>query len=139
MPIKRSFEQTKYTLEEFYSEREMAGDYTSVGEHMLAFLRTINELFPTTQLFGLTSHYRLVIRSEDTLGSEWLIIVSAVAGWYYFEFLVPKEKAPWENAFVRGEAKSLDDAKKYLLIAMRECEGWKTNDELKQRLAEYNV
>lgn len=139
MPIHRSSEQRPITLQEFYSENEMGSDYTFVGEQMLTFLQAIDELFPYTQLFGLTSHYRLVIKKEDRSASEWYIIVAALANEFYFEYLMPKDIAPWQRAYVRGTARSLEEAKRFLLIAMRECDGWKENEELKQRLDEYNL
>lgn len=43
---------------------------------------------------------------------------------YHFEYLVPKDKQPAENAYVRGQANDLEEAKKYLLIAMHKCGGW---------------
>jgi hypothetical protein len=132
MPINRSSQQTRMTLEEFYSQNEVGKDYSLIGEQMLAFLKVINETFTETKLWGLTSHYRLVIQKEDKPDADWLIIVSTLAGQFYFEYLIPKTKAPWENAFVTGTAKSLEEAKKFLLIAMIECEGWKDNSELKR-------
>jgi hypothetical protein len=54
----------------------------------------------------------------------------------YFEYLMPAEKAPWPGATVRGTAGSLAEAKKYLLIAMKESGGWPNNRELEQQLRE---
>ena len=54
---------------------------------------------------------------------------------YHFEYLVPKDKQPWENAYVRGQANDLEEAKKHLLIAMHECGGWAGNEELETLLS----
>jgi len=40
---------------------------------------------------------------------------------------------------VRGEAKSIKEAKKFLLIAMKECQGWKGNLELERLLYENGI
>ncbi|NRB61676.1 MAG: hypothetical protein HRU40_01370, partial [Saprospiraceae bacterium] len=56
----------------------------------------------------------------------------------YIEYLIPENKQPWEHAMVRGEAKSLEEAKKFLLIAMKKSEGWKGNLELERLLNDVN-
>lgn len=98
---------------------------------MLAFVNMINETFKETELWGLTSHSRFVIQAKDNWKAEWYITVANIGtNDYYFEYLMPKDKQPWEHARIRGEANSLEEAKKYLLIAMHESEGWKENAEL---------
>lgn len=139
MPIQRCSEQRRCTLEEFYSEKEMGAHYAYCGEQMLCFIKLINELFPKTQLFGVTSHFRLVVQREDSTELDWFIIVSALAGDFYFEYLMPERKAPWRKAYVGGVANSLEEAKEYLLIAMKECEAWKDNAELNQLLTDYRI
>lgn len=139
MPIQRSSEQRRCTLEEFYSEKEMGTHYPYAGEQMLHFIKLINGLFPKTQLFGLTSHFRLIIQKEDSPERNGFILVSALAGDFYFEYLLPERKAPWKDAYVRGTANSLEEAKHYLLIAMKECEAWKDNAELNQLLSDCNL
>jgi hypothetical protein len=49
---------------------------------------------------------------------------------------MPAHKAPWPYATVQGTPNSLEEAKKYLLIAMNESEGWKENLELRQFISE---
>ena len=140
MPIKRCSDQKAITLEAFYKDVSKHHNQKpfDVGEKMLSLLKLINELFTNTQLWGLTSHYRLVIQSEDNWKSDWLIIISNIGvDEYYFEYLIPTHKSPWPNAMVRGEAKNIEDAKRYLLIAMRESEGWVGNKELDKLLKEH--
>lgn len=140
MSITRNTSQDKISLEEFYGELvsngekfEKEGDFNiRLGKGMIRFLEMINETFKETQLWGLTSLIRLIIQKEDDWKSDWYVIISGGADENYrIEYLIPEDKRPWENAMVHGEAKNLDEAKKYLIIAMNECGGWKDNLELK--------
>jgi hypothetical protein len=89
---------------------------------------------------GLTSHSRLILQSADDSASEWYVTINSIGpDYYFFEYLLPANRRPWRNAQVRGEAQSLADAEKYLLIAMRESEGWVGNEELNKLLAERNL
>lgn len=139
MPITRCSAQPSMTLEEFYSPSSLGQWYQYTGEQMLNFIQEINILFPTTSLFGLTSHNRLMILNTDSSESESFIILSALAGEYYFEYLIPTDLAPWNGAYVRGTAKSTEEAKTFLLIAMRECRGWVGNHELINNLKAFNL
>jgi hypothetical protein len=125
-------------LEEFYGQFFQGSlGYQTAAEDMLRFVTAVNELFQETQLWGLTSHARLVIQNASNWESEWLVTVSSVGAQYYLEYLLPADKRPWEGAYVRGEAKSLEEAKTYLLISMRESQGWTGNQELQRRLQEF--
>jgi len=145
MPIIRNSDQSE-ELEALYqslSDREslqykvLNGVTIGSGQYMQQLLALINELFPHTQLWGLTSHYRLVVQNADDWRADWLIIIMAgIEGTYYFEYLLPAASRPWPGAMVRGEASTLADAKRYLLIAMRECGGWVANTELAAHLQE---
>ena len=67
MPITRNSDQRKQTLEQFYFEISEEEQYSSksYGKLMLNLLEMINHTFTKTQLWGLTSHYRLVIQAES--------------------------------------------------------------------------
>ncbi|GAB4048698.1 hypothetical protein [Spirosoma litoris] len=139
MPIKRCSEQKRCTLEEFYIElsETSANAYVDVGKAMLAFVDLINDTFKETLIWGLTSHARLILQTKDDSAADSLVVISNIGTKeYYFEYLIPADKRPWKYAYVRGEAYSLAEAKKYLLIAMRESEGWIDNAELRQLLIE---
>ena len=142
MPIKNSSDQKGKTLEEFYMElsEHKSNNWVHVGKKMLELIKMINNIFEETQLWGLTSHARLVIQSEDNWESNWYIIIASNGtDNYFFEYLIPEDKQPWEGAMVRGEAKSIKEAKKFLLIAMKECQGWKGNLELERLLYENGI
>lgn len=139
MPIKRTSDQSQ-TLEQYYSEMLASENQLQQwkGRDMLAFIEVVNQTFVETQLYGLTSIDRLIIQAENSWKSDWYVIVSAVAGEYYFEYLMPKSKAPWENALVRGTAKSLQETRRYLIVSMKESEGWKGNFELEKLVATFS-
>ena len=50
---------------------------------------------------------------------------------YKRQYLIPNEKSPWQNAYIKGVANSLDEAKDYLLKSMKGCNAWSESDELK--------
>lgn len=147
MPIARNSDQGG-TLEEFYQEiaaREKQQYNTlegiiGLGKATLHLLARINELFPTTQLWGLTSLGHLVIQHADDWQTDWFIrITGGLLGEYQFEYLLPPDRRPWPGAYVRGEAPTLVDAERYLLIAMRECRGWENNAELAAHLTRHGL
>ena len=143
MPIiKYSNDLSDQTLEEYYERLKVPYNNrsTEVGKKMLEFLKMINEVFKKTMLWGITSHMCLVIRSVDDWQSSPNVIVSNSGGQsYHFEYLIPKNKQPWKNAKVSGDAKNLEKAKRYLLIAMKESEGWKGNEELEGLLEKNGI
>lgn len=141
MPIKRNSSQDITGLKEFYNE--LIGNpeapegtnfiLSTAGKNMLRFIEMINETFKDTQLWGLTSVDRLVIQREDNSESEWYITIASIAdGSFLVQYLMPTKKRPWKNAAVHGSAENLEEAKRLLIIAMNECEGWKENQELKE-------
>jgi hypothetical protein len=141
MPITRNSSQDKISLEEFYEELISSGEKFGkendfnirVGKGMIQFLEMINKTFKQTQLWGLTSLIRLIIQKENDWKSDWYVIISGgTNGNYRIEYLISENKRPGENAKVQREAKNLNEAKKYLVIAMNECGGWKDNEELKR-------
>ena len=130
-----------------HSSKSLIGIYEEVANYdnnpvwkikskaMIDLINQINEIFTDTQLWGLTSHDRLVLLSENNWDSKWHVIIENIGSKeYYFEYLIPENKSPWENGTTKGVARSLDEAKKYLGIAMRESEGWKGNTELENLL-----
>lgn len=58
---------------------------------------------------------------------------------YQLEYLLPASKRPWEQAFVQGQSQSLAETKQYLLIAMRESEGWVGNQAFEAVLAQHGL
>ncbi|OJJ21274.1 hypothetical protein BKI52_11970 [marine bacterium AO1-C] len=133
MPIKRSQQQAHESLEDFYKRDEWKGGWEIAAKNMLEIIDFLNENFIDTKLIAMTSHQRLCIQNKDDETSGWLVVVQSVGlDGYYIEYKVPNDKAPWENAWIKGTPKSLKEAKKYLVISMLACEGWPGNKELEK-------
>ena len=143
MPILRNSEQSKHQdLYSFYTELSDSNEIVStyIGNSMLAFIDMINQTFVKTQIWGLTSLYRLVLQTKDQWNSEWFVIVSCSGtNEYSFEYLMTSDKRPWEDATVKGVTQNLTEAKKYLLISMKESGGWNDNEELQRHFLENNL
>jgi hypothetical protein len=147
MPITRNSDQKRLSLEEFYlgmadqpTNYSLEGGLLDASQQMLGLLAGINTLFPQTQLWGLTSLARLVVQNADDWTSPWYIVISVQApGRFHFRYLLPPAVLPRLRETVDGEASSLPQALRYLLIAMRGCGGWAGNAELVARLAEYGL
>ncbi len=136
MPIVRNSDQKSNTLIGFY--KEIQEDKTNIlnekiGETMVRFLQMVNETFSSTTLFGLTSHYSLVIQPNDKWDDDTFVTVYTIGdGQYQFEYKVPEDQQPWKHAIIKGQANTIHEAKDYLIIAMFETEGWIQNKELRK-------
>jgi hypothetical protein len=144
MPLLGNSKQNKdKSLEDFYHDLKKDKSnpvWEKIGTDMLAFIEMINETFEQTEIWGLTSHSRLVLQTIDKWDAEWFVIVNCIgSNEYYFEYLMTDDKKPWDYATVKGVTQTLTDAKKYLLIAMKESGGWTDNEELKKLLLDYNI
>ncbi len=142
MPIIRSSDQRNKTLEEFYKELTSANATVlenEIGDAMLSFISMTNKTFIGTTLYGLTSHYALVIQTADKWDDDWLVTVYSIGDKkFQFEYKMTEAKSPWKYAIVKGQANTIDEAKSYLIIAMTESEGWKGNAELSRLYTELN-
>jgi hypothetical protein len=125
MHLTRCQDQKRQTLEEFYTEPTEAVTREG-GQAMLALLARLRALPDERRVYGLTSLYRLCFLAEDTWQSPWFVIVAALNQRnYYIEYLMPERDAPWPRAYIRGEARSEDEAVQMILTAMERSEGWK--------------
>lgn len=132
MPIKRNTDQKSKTLIEFYTDfkNESNSFLKGSGTLMLNWIDRINSEFKETEIWGLTSHHHLILQNENDYTSKIYVILTTGIDEYHIEYLIPKESEPWENAYVKGVAKSLDEAIIMLKIAMRNCKGWTKSKEL---------
>lgn len=128
MQLTRCKDQTYDTLEEEYGKLARSDDAFNreSGATMLDLLARLRALPGDKPAFGLTSHHRLVLLAEDSYKSPWLVIVSALGNFSYgIEARLPEWAAPWPAAYVRGEARTEDDAVEMIVTAMNVSEGWK--------------
>ena len=127
MHLTRCKDQHNRSLDEFYADLSQSHEYVTRegGKVMLKLLARVRTLPSERRLFGLTSHYRLCLLSEDTYTSPWFVIIWALDSRNYFvEYLMPEHVAPWPHAYVRGEARSEDDAVRMIVTAMEKSGGW---------------
>jgi hypothetical protein len=95
---------------------------------MLALIAGLRAVPDERRLWGLTSHERLCLLSENTSRSPWYVIFVALdTDNVSVEYLMPSEDAPWPDAYVRGHASSVDDAVRMILIGMDRSGGWPTS------------
>jgi hypothetical protein len=135
MPLTRCSEQKRQTLEEFYSEWASSDNQISsdTGKSMLRVVDLINRTFIETKIYGLTSHAHLLLLSQDNSQSDWYVcIIANGLNEFHIEYLLPKTKQPWAKASVKGATKSIDEFRKFIIIAMTESLGWKDNSELSE-------
>ncbi len=136
MPIKRTTYQSDESLKDFYNRKEWKDAYEVISKKILKLIDWINENFVETELIASTSHLRLCIQDKDDERLNWIIIISNIGqDEYHFEYKVPKKKNPWNDAWIKGTANDLEEAKIYLIKSMNESEVWKGNNELIKLIA----
>src|SRR5689334_19818402 len=94
------------SIQDIYSE--LVSDSTDVvsremGIGMLKFIEMLNGIFPNTQIWALTSHYKLILQTKDDWKSDWFVKIGCLGNEYYIEYLMPETKRPWPSAYVHGE------------------------------------
>ncbi|MCH2195295.1 hypothetical protein [Kordia sp.] len=132
MSLKRNTDQKSKTLIQFYDEAKNSDNQFSsnLGELMINWIKEIDSEFKTTEIWGLTSHYHLILQNENDYTSPNYVVLIAGHDEYHLEYLIPESSQPWENAYVKGATKSLEEAMKMLKTAMRESRGWIDSNEL---------
>ena len=127
MQLSRCKDQKSATLEEFYTEVSEQDNYVSRegGKVMLDLIARLHALPDNRLVWGLTSHHRLCLLAQDSYKSSWLVIISVLDRHNYsVEYRMPDHVAPWPYAYVRGEARSEEEAVRMIVTAMEKSEGW---------------
>lgn len=132
MPLRRCSDQGNIGLHEFYEEAKTYPASKAMAIEMQKIVAWLDHTFPETKLFGLTSHYNLLLLSEDISYANKYVKITADPIRYYIDYLMPQEIAPWKGAWVTGWTDNLEDAKKYILIGMKNSKGWEESEELKK-------
>lgn len=139
MPLLRCSEQKRCTLEEFYKEfiPTETDTFANVGTPMLNIVGLINDSFKETIIYALTSHATLLLMNQDNSLSPWFVALNGLEtsaieqrNEYYIEYRMTTDNQPWPNATVKGGTTSLDELKKFIIIAMTESKGWSDSNEL---------
>lgn len=140
MPLIRCSEQKRLTLEEFYKGfiPNKNDNFVNIGTPMLNVLKLINDTFKETTIYGLTSHTILLLLNRDSSLSPWFVALNGLEtssngqrNEYYIEYLMTSDKQPWPDAKIKGGTTSLDELRKYIIIAMNESKGWTDSNELR--------
>jgi hypothetical protein len=143
MPLHRSPVQGRQTLQEYYQAIANSKNPVDrlVGQQMGQLLAVLNDLFPQMPLWGLTSMARLGLSSDSEFTNAWFVLVSSaiIPDSYQLEYVLPANQRPWEHAVVQGQSYSVEQTKRYVLIAMRESEGWVGNVEFEAVLAQHGL
>ena len=129
MELSRCRDQNTKTLDEFYREfaESPEREWADIGRVMLDVIAHLRALPTPSRAYGLTSLYRLCLLAEDTYKSPWFIIISAPDERNIdIEYLMPAHLAHWPNAYVKGCARSIDEAVEMIVIGMEKSEGWKS-------------
>lgn len=103
---------------------------------MLEIILRFNEIFKETTIYGATSLYNLQLLADKCDQSPvYVSIISSGPEHSYVEYLIPEDKQPWPDTWVRGEVGSHEAVIKGIIIAMTESGGWPDNEELKKLYA----
>lgn len=141
MPLIRCSEQKRQTLEEFYTEfiPDNVQRFADGGTSMLKILELINATFTQTVIYGLTSQATLLLLGENNSLCQWYVALNGLENEYFIKYSMTIEKQPWADAKVTGVTTSLDELKRYLIIAMHESGGWSNSSELNRLYLELNL
>jgi hypothetical protein len=128
MHLTRCQDQKTKTLDEFYAEISQHDDPVDqmCGKVMLSLIGRLRALPDDRHVYGLTSLYWLCLLAHDTYqSSPWFVkFIASDKQTYFIEYLMPERLAPWQKAYVRGEAHSESEAVQMILTAMDKSEGW---------------
>lgn len=127
MRLTRCHDQKSKTLDEFYGELSVSDEPVTrqIGRTMLSLLARLRALPDDRHVWGLTSHYRLSLLAADSFETPSFVTVVALDERNYcVEYLMPEGVAPWPRAYVRGEARSEDEAVQMIQTGMEKSEGW---------------
>ena len=129
MAINNSKSQPNKSLIEFYSEAATDSDFitSEIGKTMIKWIQEIERKLPDLQIWGLTSHYRLVLMATETHTGDWSVILIGQEGHYRVDYLIPLDEAPWENAYITGETTTFDKAMEMTLVGIEKSGAWGKN------------
>jgi hypothetical protein len=114
------------SLEDFYSNLvETWSLGNDISSTMLSLIQALSANEDKRTAWGLTSHYKLCLLSQNRSDSDWYVrIIAADKKNYLIECLIPEELAPWPHAYAQGWATSEQEAVHMILSAMTYSKGW---------------
>lgn len=121
MPIIRTEEQSKQSLQEFYDF--LAGQsegWKNTRDSMINLINELDKEFPNEIFYALTSHSRLVILENKETFSNWLVIFSSsIPDEYHIDAMLPNDKSIWENSRITTNVKGVEKAIEYFKLALK--------------------
>jgi hypothetical protein len=135
MPFVRSLSQPSQSLEAFYNELLVPGsiwETMQIGRAMLALIEQLQQQFVTTPLWGLTSHYHLLLQDQPyyDASDNWGVLVIGNQSGYRVEYRLPTTTLLEPSVFLRGQASTTTEALAYIAVAMIESGGWQSTKEI---------
>lgn len=125
MKIGRCSVQKSSTLREFYGgDKEHQQVF---GQPMLRLLDELEARESPYTVFGLTSHFTLVLLPSDDYAQQWAVTV-VWADRYVVRCLLPDGQGPWRDATAEGNATDVSTAADLLLKAMELSERWPSRE-----------
>lgn len=126
MNIHRCSEQGSESLDTFYDHFLTGPDpiKAHIARETLATLRLLRAQRPGTTAYLLTSHLGLLFLAEDRAGAESFVRLECMGPGFAIEYRMPEDLAPWPGAWVKGRARTAEEALEYTLIAMERSRGW---------------
>lgn len=121
MSLVRASCQPHRTLRDHY-EKLQAGSHAELaeaGRKMIQLVERLEESLRDIPVWGLTSHYHLLLLAADDYRSAWFVSIAPPASG---KFVIEYAQA---NAPVLGEAESVSSAVDMVLQAMEKSGGWK--------------
>ncbi|UOG73412.1 hypothetical protein MTX78_14900 [Hymenobacter tibetensis] len=140
MPFVRSQSQPSQTLESFYQELlvpDNTWETIQIGNAMLALIERVKQQFVTTPLWGLTSHYHLLLQDQPyyNASDNWGVLVIGNQSGYRIEYCRPKITPLEATVLVRGQASTTTEALAYIAVALIESGGWQSTSEIEHQRA----
>jgi hypothetical protein len=131
MPVKKVSYQGGKDLLDFYIDNSQTGDeiHRLRAKNMIKTLELLEQLFKDFTIYAVTSHLSLVLSPYDDDNCKVKIWNLGPEDWYTVGFELPKDKAPWKNAWVEGKMVSFNELEQYILIAMNESQAWSKSNE----------
>ena len=120
--------QTRCDLTGYYKELSESEESITagIGRMMLEILPNLDSALQNLSVWGLTSHYELMVLARDDYTSPWYVGIQAYPGeGYRVSYRMPDSEAPWQEARVHGIGTSAAGAADMVRIACTKSGGWK--------------
>jgi hypothetical protein len=93
---------------------------------MIELISRLETAIGERSVWGLTSHYHLnLLAADDSTSPSYVSIAPPASGVFTIEYRMPAAEAPWHNAHVIGETKSVVDAVAMVLVGLERSGGWR--------------